>query len=1105
MKKRFIALICVIISLFTLTVGVGVVFADNTADSALAIKVNYANGEFLASGGYTVETNGQITPAEGLQNGYRFDADAYYTVTAPEDKAFTSAGGSLSLVFTYKSSTNVQGAENNGTEKNEQLFGVVAEDGREAYICMGGLYYRSAKGKTLQALTKDADEGYKALTTAAKEIVITLSASGINWYANGQILYSVTTTTGQKTAEIFLDVLSTPGTSLGVHKGATSKTSLMTTTVNMANLEVYGKLLDEGEIANIFEQRKVEYAKGTNIVEKFEITYENGVFKSSHNDYGAVVEGEGVVTDPDNVNAFKFTDTTSSVKIQAKNGAVLSQNGTMTIAFKQRVSLVDDSGYLENLLSAVNDKGENANICLGEMDIYRYIEGETKLTRTAIVRNAHQQVLKKEEERLIIITISNQSIHVYENGVQVQQYFGAYSAEVGEYMQFATDTFAAQLTAENGEIILRNKRSSSASWNKKVLCLSDVAFFDKEFGASEAYAYYAQKVAEVKVQGLEKDEYLSYVHGTGVLQAKETLVPNAVSFANDGSYLAIYAKNGYALTKANKGVSFHLKQRVLDVANASAEENLFAVEGENKGAYVNLGGIAYYDGTNYQTVAASNPSALLKEEWQIVSVVVNKEVSSIQVYVNGEIIENYLSNGEDSVVAKIVALFSEKAELKGGETFVRKSRDQEMNTQTLAIANLTIAEGGLSALEVASYIDALVGMIEIPVEANIGMEMPALVGESGLVIPAPTQSVDGYEFVGYYLDADHTIPVEEDATFTTAIKKLYAKYQLVTYSITYYCNGGTQSQENVDSYDILTAVTFHDIEKAGYTFEGWYRTEDFRNQVSMLLQGTTGNVELYAKFTVNVYTIDYQLNDGIMTEDNAVTSYTVEDVVVLVDAWKAHYTFDGWYADVQLENKVENFDVKQAENVTLYAKFTPVKYFITWDANGGTLEEGYATEYTVEDNFDLAIAVKEHYVLDGWYLEKDFENKVNSLKEVLNDVTLYAKYSPCKYTVTYQVDGGVLAEGAVTEYTVEDGQIVLVVAVKEGYTFGGWYLDDKFDSKVESLDASMGKNVTLYAKFDKIQSVQSCSGSVGGCMPIEVLSLLVIAVVVTLRRKWRNV
>ena len=44
-------------------------------------------------------------------------------------------------------------------------------------------------------------------------------------------------------------------------------------------------------------------------------------------------------------------------------------------------------------------------------------------------------------------------------------------------------------------------------------------------------------------------------------------------------------------------------------------------------------------------------------------------------------------------------------------------------------------------------------------------------------------------------------------------------------------------------------ITLKDPAKAEYTFEGWYRTEDFTGEaVTEIVQGTTGNITLYAKW-----------------------------------------------------------------------------------------------------------------------------------------------------------------------------------------------------------------------------------------------------------------
>ena len=424
------------------------------------------------------------------------------------------------------------------------------------------------------------------------------------------------------------------------------------------------------------------------------------------------------------------------------------------------------------------------------------------------------------------------------------------------------------------------------------------------------------------------------------------------------------------------------------------------------------------------------------------------------------------------------------------------------------MTNLTVGEGGLTANDIAAFVDSLVGIVEIPVESNVSeLILGTLVGEVGAVLPAPTQELAGYEFAGYYLDAEHTMPVASDATFTSAIKALYAKYDLVTYTITYNCNGGTQVAENVGSYNVHNTVFFYEIEKAGYTFEGWYRTEDFRNEISMIVAGTTGNVELFAKFSLNSYSINYELDGGIMTEDNAADSYTVEDTVALVDAWKPHYEFNGWYADADLTVKVEGFDVSQAADVTLYAKYTPVVYTLAFVANGGALPEEVITTYTVEDDFALPTATMEHYQFAGWYLEETFETKIYYLRELQRDATLYAKYTPVKYSITYMIGDSFFNDGVVKEYTVEDEAIALPEINMEGYTFEGWYADADLTIKVESIATAQGGDVTIYAKLTEIKDdnsnadLKSCNGSI---LPVELLSLLAIAAVAMLSRKWRN-
>ena len=74
--------------------------------------------------------------------------------------------------------------------------------------------------------------------------------------------------------------------------------------------------------------------------------------------------------------------------------------------------------------------------------------------------------------------------------------------------------------------------------------------------------------------------------------------------------------------------------------------------------------------------------------------------------------------------------------------------------------------------------------------------------------------------------------------------------KIESYTITYELDGGTNAPENPAGYNVETeTITLKDPAKAGYTFEGWYRTEDFTgNAVTEIVQGSTGDITLYAKW-----------------------------------------------------------------------------------------------------------------------------------------------------------------------------------------------------------------------------------------------------------------
>ena len=85
-----------------------------------------------------------------------------------------------------------------------------------------------------------------------------------------------------------------------------------------------------------------------------------------------------------------------------------------------------------------------------------------------------------------------------------------------------------------------------------------------------------------------------------------------------------------------------------------------------------------------------------------------------------------------------------------------------------------------------------------------------------------------------------------------------------------------------------------DVTRTGYTFKGWYDNENLTGSPVTAISNTeTGNKEYWAKWTVNQYTITYDLAGG--TVEGNPDTYTIEtEAFTLKNPTKSGYTFTGW-------------------------------------------------------------------------------------------------------------------------------------------------------------------------------------------------------------------
>lgn len=120
----------------------------------------------------------------------------------------------------------------------------------------------------------------------------------------------------------------------------------------------------------------------------------------------------------------------------------------------------------------------------------------------------------------------------------------------------------------------------------------------------------------------------------------------------------------------------------------------------------------------------------------------------------------------------------------------------------------------------------------------------------------------GYDFKGWFLEESLETQVT-DLTGQTTDFTLYAKWELATYKITYELDGGTNSEQNPETFTIESKkINLQNPKKAGYSFKGWYKDSEFKTRISNIAAGSTGDITLYAKWEAITYVIKFNANGG---------------------------------------------------------------------------------------------------------------------------------------------------------------------------------------------------------------------------------------------------
>ena len=154
---------------------------------------------------------------------------------------------------------------------------------------------------------------------------------------------------------------------------------------------------------------------------------------------------------------------------------------------------------------------------------------------------------------------------------------------------------------------------------------------------------------------------------------------------------------------------------------------------------------------------------------------------------------------------------------------------------------------------------------------------------------------------------------------------LFAPFLLVAcgpvtnYSINYELNGGTNHIVNPETFNEKTdTIILSDAERTGYTFEGWFCDENFQTEITVIETDTKADITIYAKWSINQYTITFNSNGGSSVD--AITKDYGTNLTAPQSPTKEGYVFAGWYKNSSLTQPY-TFNTMPAQNITLYAKY----------------------------------------------------------------------------------------------------------------------------------------------------------------------------------------
>ena len=332
--------------------------------------------------------------------------------------------------------------------------------------------------------------------------------------------------------------------------------------------------------------------------------------------------------------------------------------------------------------------------------------------------------------------------------------------------------------------------------------------------------------------------------------------------------------------------------------------------------------------------------------------------------------------------------------------------------------------------------------------SNGGTEIAPKEVVSGLKIKAPeTPTKDKYLFRGWFEDDTFSVEFNFNNTPITSDMTLYAKWEAAN-SINEIILAGDVQYGNVPvgtlpSFNPRTTTDSITIDESN---SYWMK----RESATSMWGGFAGNTPVAYNDGKTNYGYNFRVvpKDGYQLDYSTLkVIYNGKDVTSSAEVSKG-YTW-GAYVTIDLGK----------------ANGTPVLYTVTFNSNEGTSVESQNVNAGEKLTEPTPAPTKEGFTFDGWYEDSTFSNKFDFNTPITDSMTLYAKWTENKYTLTFDANGGSGTMAPIAnltgEYTLPANEFI----APSGKQFKGWSLtaDGAIVTKVD-----MTENRTVYAIWEPI-------------------------------------